>query len=219
MYHESQLPCSIRRYLLQLSIHSVIALKQSHIHGWDLHPLHSIKQLKQQTLFGCNSLSFHTKPFERRHYCFLLHTNSVCQPVKDEIQSNPQANQGIPEADGKKDTHPTENSNVWLNFLSLTCIWFTPPLPNSSCAELWHEVHLHTHTSALKITTGTEVALKLNNLQNSVPADLPKFLCANLSLVQLPRGHHWIAFLRYQWSFTRKWKDWIQTKNLRKNYT
>jgi hypothetical protein len=61
--------------------------------------------------------------------------------------------------------------------------------------------------------------LKLNNLQNSVPADLPKFLCANLSLVQLPRGHHWIAFLRYQWSFTRKWKDWIQTKNLRKNYT
>jgi hypothetical protein len=37
-------------------------------------------------------------------------------------RSNPQANQGIPEADGKKDTHPAENSNVWLNFLSLTCI-------------------------------------------------------------------------------------------------
>jgi hypothetical protein len=27
-------------------------------------------------------------------------------------QSNPKANQGIPEVDGKKDTHPTENSNV-----------------------------------------------------------------------------------------------------------
>jgi hypothetical protein len=37
-------------------------------------------------------------------------------------QSNPQTNQGLLEADGKKDTHPTENSNVWLNFLSLTCI-------------------------------------------------------------------------------------------------